>query len=169
MTRGYIALGSNLGDRAAHLIAARDAIDRLPDTRVRRCSRVFRTAPVGPAGQDDYYNAVVEIETSLEPAALLNALLAIEQERGRQRRRRWGPRTLDLDVLLYGEATIDRPGLHVPHPRLTERAFVLAPLADLVPRLTPPGMASTVGELSDAVDRRGVEPIDLPGWISSTS
>lgn len=135
----YVALGSNLGDRAAHLASAADALAALPRTRLVAVSATFETAPVGPAGQQNYFNAAAELSTSLAPLDLLDRLLAIEQANGRVRRERWGPRTLDLDLLLHGDSILDTPRLTLPHPRLFERAFVLAPLADLAPDLVLAG------------------------------
>jgi len=131
----YVALGSNIGDRAAHLAAAVATPEALPGKRVTAVSPTYETAPVGPAGQDNYFNAVAALVTSLPPLALLDHLLAIEQTRGRLRRERWGPRTLDLDLLLHGDTTLDDPRLTLPHPSMILRAFVLAPLADLAPDL----------------------------------
>jgi 2-amino-4-hydroxy-6-hydroxymethyldihydropteridine diphosphokinase len=139
----WVALGSNVGDRAAHLAYALDAIVRVPGVQRVRRSSIHETDPVGPPGQGPYLNAVAEIETTLAPRVLLSALLAIERERGRDRTQevRFGPRTLDLDLLAWGDAVpggpaaIDVPGLTVPHPRMHARAFVLEPLAELAPSL----------------------------------
>jgi len=127
----YVALGSNLGDRRAHLEAAFTALAALPHTRLVARSAIFETPPFGPPGQQNYYNAAAALETALSPLALLDALLAIEQARGRVRRERWGPRTLDLDLLLHGDAVVQEPRLTLPHPAMLERAFVLAPLNDI--------------------------------------
>lgn len=131
MTAAYIGLGSNLEQPLIQLQRAVRALSHLPQSRLCAVSRVYRSAPVGPAGQPDYLNAAAHIETTLEALALLDALQAIEQDQGRRRPVRWGPRTLDLDLLLYGEQRIDHPRLIVPHPHLRERNFVLLPLADL--------------------------------------
>lgn len=141
--RALVALGSNVGDRAAHLAAARAAMAALPGTRVLGRSAIHETDPVGPPGQGPYLNAVDLLSTTLAPRALLDALLAIEGDRGRDRSRevRNGPRTLDLDILAYGDAApggaarIAAPGLDVPHPRMAGRAFVLLPLAEVAPDL----------------------------------
>ena len=125
----YLALGSNLGDRLGTLQRAVDALARR-GVDVVRSSRVYETAPVGPA-QPEYLNAVVEVRTDLEPRDLLEAGLAVEAEFGRVRGERWGPRTLDVDVLTYDERTVDEPGLTIPHPRMHERGFVLVPLGEL--------------------------------------
>jgi 2-amino-4-hydroxy-6-hydroxymethyldihydropteridine diphosphokinase len=128
----YLALGSNLGDRLGHLQAAVDGLEATPGVHVVAVSRVYETAPVGP-DQPDYLNAVVAIETDLAPRALLERGQALERDARRVRGERWGPRTLDVDVLLVGDAVVDEPDLVVPHPRIGERGFVLAPLADVAP------------------------------------
>jgi 2-amino-4-hydroxy-6-hydroxymethyldihydropteridine diphosphokinase len=135
LTRAYLALGSNLGDRASHLQSAVDELDAMPGVRVVAVSRVYETAPVGGPAQGDYLNAVVAVETELDPYGLLAAAQACEQHAGRERRERWGPRTLDVDVLLYDEVQTDDPALTIPHPRMWERGFVLAPLRDVAPEL----------------------------------
>ena len=131
--RAAIALGSNLDDPEAHVRRAMDEIDSLERTRVLARSSLFRTAPVGYAGQPDFVNACVLVETGLAPRALLEALLALEKRHGRVRGIPNGPRTLDLDIVLYGEERIDEPGLQVPHPRARQRAFVLDPLREVWP------------------------------------
>jgi len=152
----YVALGSNLGDRRAHLAAALLALDALPATRLLAASPVYETAPLGPAGQQDYLNAVARVATTLAPHALLDALLAIEQSRGRVRRERWGPRTLDLDLLLHGDTALQDPRLTLPHPAMLGRAFVLTPLHDLAPDLVLSGR--TVAQHLALLDRSGVRP-----------
>jgi 2-amino-4-hydroxy-6-hydroxymethyldihydropteridine diphosphokinase len=137
--RAFIALGSNLGDPVAQVRAGARELALLPDTRLCGCSALYRTAPVGLTDQPDFINAVCELDTTLSAPALLQALFAIERTHGRVRDRPGGPRTLDLDLLLYGDARLDEPGLHVPHPRLHERAFVLYPLHDIAPALVVPG------------------------------
>ncbi len=128
----FIALGSNLGDRAATLRAALDALTSEGDIRLVRCSTLHETEPVGgPPGQPRYLNAAAELETEIGPRRLLERMLAIEARFGRQRGERNGPRTLDLDLLLYGAMRIDEPGLVVPHPRMWERSFVLTPLREI--------------------------------------
>ena len=155
--KAFVALGSNLGDRLEHLRAAVNALEALPTTHVKASSRIFETEPVGgPDQQGAYLNAVVQLETRLKPQTLLERLLEIERSRGRVRITRWGPRTLDLDVLLYGTQIIHEDHLTVPHPRLHERAFVLEPLHDLAPDLEVPGLGVTVAALREQVDRSGV-------------
>ena len=127
----YIALGSNLGDRAAFLEQARDRIARLRGTRVLAASRVEATQAIGPVEQGAFLNQMLRVETSLSPRELLDALQAIERDAGRQRGVRWGPRTLDLDIVLLERQTADEPGLRVPHPELLNRDFWLRELAEL--------------------------------------
>ncbi|MGH7529468.1 MAG: 2-amino-4-hydroxy-6-hydroxymethyldihydropteridine diphosphokinase [Gemmatimonadales bacterium] len=131
--RVYVALGSNVGDRGAHLAHARARLGALPGTRLVRVSRVEETDPLGPAPQDPYLNQMALLETTLAPAALLAACLAIEAERGRTRAAgtRWAPRTLDLDIVRYGDRTVREPGLVIPHPELPRRAFWRREIAEL--------------------------------------
>ena len=150
----YVALGSNLGDRRAHLEAAFAALAALPGTRLEARSALYETAPLGPPGQQDYFNAVARLATALPPHAVLDALLVIERERGRVRSERWGPRTLDLDLLLHGDAAVRDERLTLPHPGLLARAFVLAPLHDLAPDLVLAGR--TVAQHLATLDRSGV-------------
>ena len=148
----YIALGSNLGDRERHLRAALAALRALRGVREVVTSRVYETTPVGPGEQRPYLNAVARVATDLSPRDLLDRLLAIERSEGRERGPvRNAPRTLDLDLLLYGEREIDEPGLVVPHPRMAQRAFVLEPLCDLAPDLVIPGASAPVSALAAAV------------------
>ena len=135
----FVGIGSNLGDRegnlrqAVELLSAEDGID------VVAVSEIRETDPVGPVEQGPFLNGAVRIETDLAPRELLERLLAVEERLGRVRRERWGPRTIDLDLLLYGDDVVDEPGLTVPHPRLHERRFALEPLSDLAPSLEIPG------------------------------
>ncbi|MBI5811719.1 MAG: 2-amino-4-hydroxy-6-hydroxymethyldihydropteridine diphosphokinase [Meiothermus silvanus] len=173
--KGYIALGSNLGDRAGYLLLALSRLSSLPQTRLSRLSQVYQTDPVGPPvkshsdpamagtqGQGPYLNMVAEIESGLEPQSLLQALLEIEKSLGRERTVRWGARTLDLDLLLYGEWVADIPQLTLPHPRLHERAFVLAPLCDLIPEARHPNLGMTYRQLLERVDSKGVRVWEKP-------
>ena len=139
MVRAYVAFGANLGDPAAAFFEAVQRLDALPGTRVVARSSLYRSAPVGVAGQPDYLNAVIALDTALAPRPLLEALLAIEHDSGRRRDFPMAPRTLDLDLLLHGDAVIDEPGLQVPHPRMHERAFVLLPLLEIAPDVWIPG------------------------------
>lgn len=138
--RCAIALGSNLGDRAATLRSAIEALREADQVRVIRVSSFIETEPVGPPGQGPYLNAAAVLETSLPARALLDLMLEIEREHGRDRRGAVpnGPRTLDLDLLLYGDAVISEPGLVVPHPRMLERRFVLDPLCEIAPDMVHP-------------------------------
>lgn len=155
MSRAWIGLGSNLDDPPARVRQALDWLDQLPRTRRRRTSSLYGSRPVGPADQPDFINAVAELETGLAPTVLLDALQALEDRAGRVRRRRWGERSLDLDILLYDDRVVNEPRLHIPHPRLAERAFVLVPLAEAAPELRlPDGRA--VAELRRACKDAGV-------------
>ncbi|WP_363797585.1 2-amino-4-hydroxy-6-hydroxymethyldihydropteridine diphosphokinase [Lysobacter firmicutimachus] len=146
MQTAYIGLGSNLGDSAAVLRAALRSLDGLPRSRLRRASQLYRAPAWGRTDQPDFLNAVAALDTELPAQELLAAMLEIEREAGRSRLAdrsdRWGPRTLDLDLLLYGEATIEAPGLHVPHPHLHERAFALVPLLEIAPDARIPGLGA---------------------------
>ena len=146
--RAFLSLGSNVGHRRRQL---REAVAALPD--VVAVSPVYETEPVGgPADQGPYLNLVVELDTELSPRQLLEVARGLEEAAGRERAERWGPRTLDVDVLLVGDLNMDEPDLVVPHPRMWERRFVLAPLADLAPDVVPPDWQSRV---AGAVRRTG--------------
>ena len=144
MARVFVGLGSNLGDRESTLRAAVGRLRGLPEVEVRGVSTLRDTDPVGPVAQPRFLNGVVELETGLSPRMLLGALLELERAFGRDRSvvPAQGPRTLDLDLLLYDDTTISEPGLEVPHPRLHERRFVLEPLAELDPDVQVPGRGS---------------------------
>ncbi len=150
--RAVIGLGSNLGDRKAHLESAGRAIARRIGT-VAASSSLWETAPVGGPDQGPYLNAVVVVDTELAPRTVLDRLLDIERDHGRERRERWGPRTLDLDLLLYGDQEIDSPGLVVPHPHLTERRFVLEPLVEAWPDAGLPDGTPLAGFLPGVSDQ----------------
>ena len=161
MTRAYLALGSNLGDRLANL---RRAVSLLGEREVAvvRSSRVYETEPIGGPPQPEYLNAVVEAETELAPDELLRACLETENALGRLRAERWGPRVLDVDVLTYGRDRIDQPDLVVPHPRMHERGFVLVPLLELDADPPLPG-GRRVAELRlDPRALGGVRPVEPP-------
>ena len=151
MIRAYVGLGANLDAPAARLKRVFDELDLLPSTRVAARSPLYKSAPLGPPDQPDYINAVAAIDTGLEPLQLLHALQALETRHGRRRDgERWGPRTLDLDILLYGELALASAELTLPHPGLHERAFVLYPLCDVAPLLDIPGRGR-VRELREAL------------------
>ena len=139
MTTAYLGLGANLGDRLANLQRAVDLLAEVSGLRVARSSRVYETEPVGGPEQPEYLNAVVEVETDLAPHDLLEACLSVETRMGRVRAEPWGPRTIDVDVLTYGDETVDEPDLVIPHPRMHERGFVLVPLAELTADPSLPG------------------------------
>ncbi|MDQ3289154.1 MAG: 2-amino-4-hydroxy-6-hydroxymethyldihydropteridine diphosphokinase [Pseudomonadota bacterium] len=141
MVAACVGLGSNLGESARIIERAFAALDRIPDTRLVRASRLYRTAAWGMTAQPDFINAAALVHTGLGAHELLAAMLGIEREAGRERGEdRWGPRTLDLDLLLYGEEVIDEAGLCVPHPHLHERAFALLPLVEITPLIAIPGI-----------------------------
>jgi 2-amino-4-hydroxy-6-hydroxymethyldihydropteridine diphosphokinase len=144
VTVAYVGLGANLGDREETI---RAAVAELPD--VVAVSPLRETDPVGVTDQPQFLNGVAALETELAPRELLDVLLAIERRLGRERRERWGPRTIDLDLLLYGDEVIDEDGLKIPHPRLHERRFVLEPLADLAPQLVVPGLGGVEDLLAE--------------------
>lgn len=149
----FVALGANLGDARATLDAAFVALATLPGTTLRAASSIYRTAPIDSSGPD-YLNAVVRLDTRLAPRALLGALQRIERAHGRKRPYRNAPRTLDLDLLLYGDRRIATTALTVPHPRLHERAFVLHPLAEIAPHALIPGLGPIAGLLPNVAAQR---------------
>ena len=153
----FLALGSNLEDRAANLQAARDAL--APKIRVVRESPLYITPPWGYADQPDFLNQVIEVETILHPIPLLHRLKEIEAEMGRETTFRNGPRLIDLDILFYGQEIVEGELLQIPHPRLQERAFVLIPLNDLAPDFIHPVLQESVSELLAKVNTNGVKPL----------
>ena len=156
MIKVIIAIGSNLGDPVAQAEAAIDALHQLPHSTVTAVSSLYSSSPMGPQDQPDYINAVIEIETTLSPLALLDLTQKIELERGRVRKdERWGPRTLDLDIILFGDQTIDNERLIVPHYGMKEREFVLYPLAEIYNDLTFPD-GTTLSQLLTQVERNGL-------------
>jgi 2-amino-4-hydroxy-6-hydroxymethyldihydropteridine diphosphokinase len=152
---GYVALGANLGQAEETVLAAVEELAMLPNTRLGAVSSLYRTAPVGNVNQPDFVNAVARIETALAPRELLDALLEIERRYKRVRGLPNAPRTLDLDLLLYGDRVVDEPGLTVPHPRMHERAFVMTPLAEIAPDAQVPGRGRA-GDLAQALPVEGV-------------
>ncbi|TAN05123.1 MAG: 2-amino-4-hydroxy-6-hydroxymethyldihydropteridine diphosphokinase [Rhodanobacteraceae bacterium] len=155
----YVALGSNLDDPRAQVERGFAALAALPRTRLRARSHLYRTPPWGVLEQPDFINAAAWLATELPARGLLRALLALEVRAGRVRGRRNGPRVLDLDLLVYGDAVVDEPGLVLPHPRLHARAFVLLPLADVAPGLVVPGQGCVAGLLA-RVDAEGCVRLD---------
>lgn len=158
MHLAYIGLGANLGDARAALEAAMQALAALPDTRLRRRSSLYRSAPIESSGPD-YLNAVAELDTELAPLELLHALQSVERDHGRERPYRNAPRTLDLDLLLYDDLRLDMPELTLPHPRAHQRAFVLLPLAELAPQLQLAGKGP-VAELLAQVRDQSIEKVE---------
>lgn len=162
--RAYIGLGANLGDARAALEAACEAMAGLPGVHLRGRSSLYRSAPVD-AGGPDYLNAVAALDTSLDPWALLQALLGIEARHGRERPYFHAPRTLDLDLLLYGDLCLERPGLTLPHPRGHLRAFVLQPLHELAPGLHWPGQGPLAGLIAATAAQRIERLVDEPSGL----
>ncbi len=160
--RGYLGLGSNLNNPYLQLQQALASLHAMPEIDLTRISPFYRSLPIGPGEQPDYCNAVVEIHTALSPLDLLEVLQAIEMAQGRDRRNveRWSPRTLDIDVLLYGDSVIDEARLTVPHPEMKNRNFVLTPLADIAAELEVPGLG-LVGKLAAALGKEGLQPWDV--------
>lgn len=154
----FIGIGANLGDARANALDAIARLRRVPGIGVTAVSSLYRTAPVDSSG-DDYINAVARIDTTLAPHDLLEALFAIEREHGRERPYRNAPRTLDLDLLLYGADIIDTPTLTVPHPRMTQRAFVLVPLLEIAPDVAVPGLGTAASFAPDVAGQR-IERLD---------
>ncbi len=159
MARAYVALGSNLDQPETQVRNALAALDELSGTRVLRASGLYRTPPWGMLDQPWFVNAAVALDTALDPHALLQALQALEQRTGRERgEQRWGPRRIDLDLLLYDDLILNAANLQLPHPRLAERAFVLVPLAEIAEGLRLPD-GRTVDALLSQVDASGIEPL----------
>ena len=160
MITAFIGLGSNLQSPAAQLQRCVDALAQLPESKLVAVSPFYGSAAIGPGQQPDYVNAVAQIDTTLSPQALLTALQQVEQQQGRERGpERWLPRTLDLDILLYGDQVVNLPHLHIPHPRMHERNFVLLPLFDLAPDLALPD-GQRVRELLQQCSRDGIWLLD---------
>lgn len=165
--RAFVGIGANLGDARAAIAAAIAALAALPSTRLVALSSLYRSAPVDAAGPD-FLNAVAELRTALAPAELLAAMQAIEAAHGRERPWRNAPRTLDLDLLLYGELVREDPALRLPHPRMHQRSFVLVPLAEIDRSLRIPGHAPLAQLLAACADQR-IEPVADPGALLDES
>ncbi len=150
-----IALGGNLGDVRGNFSAARDALGALPGSSIRASSLLYQSAAIGPAGQPDYLNAALLMETGIPPLSLLERMQAIETDHGRVRSERWGPRTLDLDLIDYGGQIIQSTRLSLPHPRMHQRLFVLQPLCDIRPGWQHPQLGKAATELLDALLKQG--------------
>ena len=162
----YIGLGSNLDNPESQLKTAIEALTGLPQTRLQARSSLYRSAPMGPQDQPDYLNAVVQLSTGLEPEALLDKLQGIEQAQGRVRAQHWGPRTLDLDILLYGEDVVATERLKIPHPGIAERSFVLYPLAEINGQLEIPGLGG-VGSLMEQCPDAGLSRLSITAQSAS--
>ena len=156
--RAFIGAGANLGEPVRQIRQAQDALRKSPGIKFLDASSLYRTQPMGPVEQPPFINAVFSLEAEIGPHDLLSLLLDIEQKMGRVRKERWGPRVIDLDLLFYGEEIIKEQGLEVPHPRLHERRFVLAPLAEIAPGFAHPVIKKTVSELL-----AGLPPEDF--WV----
>lgn len=162
----YIGLGSNLDNPESQLKTAIEALTGLPQTRLQARSSLYRSAPMGPQDQPDYLNAVAQLSTGLEPEALLDKLQGIEQAQGRVRAQHWGPRTLDLDILLYGEDVVATERLKIPHPGIAERSFVLYPLAEINGQLEIPGLGG-VGSLMEQCPDAGLSRLSITAQSAS--
>ena len=162
MKKAYIGIGSNLGDTHGNCRKAIERMGRIPGCSVTGLSELYLTEPVGVEGQDWYVNGVIAISTSLSPQELIKGLYIIEADMGRVRKERWGPRTIDLDILLFGQDIIREPNLTIPHPRMHERRFVIAPMVELAPDLVHPTLGKKMTELLAMIpgDGQVVKPIE---------
>jgi 2-amino-4-hydroxy-6-hydroxymethyldihydropteridine diphosphokinase len=164
-TDAVLGLGSNVGERRAALAGAVNALRAHPDIEIIAASPLYESEPWGMTSQQDFLNAAVRVATSLIPADLLAAILAIEVALGRVRRKKWGPRVIDIDILIYGEGRIDNPGLTIPHPHLTERVFALAPLVDVMPNAMIEERPAR--QWLAQLERKGLKRIAGPEWAES--
>ncbi len=153
-----IALGSNLGDSKTIVKTALDLLNKTPYIQLKTCSSWYQTAPIGPP-QPDYINGCAILDVQLKPDHLLETLLAVEAQLGRVRRERWGPRTLDLDLLLFDDLIWETSTLEIPHPRMRERAFVLVPLAEIAPNWVDPVTGKTINQLLETIDCSGIQKL----------
>ncbi|MCU5747019.1 2-amino-4-hydroxy-6-hydroxymethyldihydropteridine diphosphokinase [Staphylococcus sp. SQ8-PEA] len=147
MVEAYLSLGSNMGERAYHLREALSLLDQIEGINVTKVSSIYETAPIGYTDQDPFLNLCAKVETSLAPHDLLHRCLDVERRLHRVREIRWGPRTCDIDIILYGDEQIDDNELTVPHPRMRERAFVIIPLQEIAPRAVEPVLHQAIGEI----------------------
>ena len=158
----YLGLGANLGNRRRNIVMA---LRRMaPLVRVEAVSRLYESEPMGPEGQPPYYNAACRAVTGIEPKGLLRHLQEVEREIGRRPGVHWGPRPIDIDILLYGDRVLDEPGLRIPHPGLPERAFVLLPLRDVAADVTHPELGRAIADLAREIDASGVREVAGDGW-----
>lgn len=154
----FIGLGSNTGDKIENIKKAIEELGKVPENKVVDVSTLYRTEPVGGVDQDWFVNAVAELETTLSPRELLNTLLDVERGLGRVRNVKWGPRTIDLDILLYDDLIMDEEGLSIPHPLLQERGFVLVPMAEIAPKVIHPRLKKDMSEIMKSIhDNKKIE------------
>ncbi|MCA0972691.1 2-amino-4-hydroxy-6-hydroxymethyldihydropteridine diphosphokinase [Halobacillus litoralis] len=163
--QAYIALGSNLSEREEYLSQAIQILDRHESIRLIGRSTVYETEPVGYTDQNDFLNMVLKVSTSLSPVALLDVCQSIEEELGRKRVVKWGPRTIDLDILLYNQENMEAEHLTIPHPHMQERAFVMVPLANLSPDVEIPTLGKTAGEVASELPKEDVESLKVWGTL----
>jgi 2-amino-4-hydroxy-6-hydroxymethyldihydropteridine diphosphokinase len=162
MTTAVLGFGGNIGDSRRTIAAAVERLARHPEITVEAVSALYLTPPWGKLDQPAFLNAAARIETALAPRALLDAALDVERQFGRERTERWGPRRIDIDILLFGSVALDEPGLHLPHPHLKERAFALVPLIDVMPGAMIEG--KTAESWLAGLDRSGMQRLAEPGW-----
>lgn len=168
MGRAHVAFGGNVGDVERNLRRALEAVAALPGTRIQKVSSLYQTAPVGVQDQPEFVNGALELETGLSPEELLRHLLEIETALGRTREVRWGPRTVDLDLILYEDRVLRSLALELPHPRMHQRGFVLVPLAEIAPHTVHPGFGKRVSQLLDDLGPTDdVRLLGRPEWLDS--